>query len=139
MDIRKLNETVSVLIRSKQYAHADAILSEARREAADKADLDALDFVLSEFAGLCGQMEPPDVARAVEFCLEREAVRNTAYNKSQTAMTLYWTVRDCTRKVTKSREAVQKAMEEKIPRLLILHCVCRGWPSWNLTAPTRLA
>jgi hypothetical protein len=57
-------------------------------------------------------MEPPDIARAEELCLEREAVRNTGYNKWQTAMTLYWTVHDCSRTVTKSREAVQKAMEE---------------------------
>jgi|HubBroStandDraft_6_1064221.scaffolds.fasta_scaffold444871_1 hypothetical protein len=113
MDIRKLDETVSVLIRRKQYAQADALLSEARREAVERADPDALDFVVSELAGLCGQMEPPDVARAEEFCLEREAARNTGYNKWQTAMTLYWNVHDCSRTVTKSREAVQKAMEEE--------------------------
>jgi hypothetical protein len=113
MDIRKLDEAVHVLIRRKQFAQAEVLLSEARREAADKADLDALDFVLAEFAGLCSQMDPLDVARAVEFCVEREAVRNTAYNKWQTAMTLYWTVRDYARTVTKSREAVQKAIEEE--------------------------
>jgi hypothetical protein len=112
MDIEKLNKTVSVLIRRRQYVQAEAILSEARRSAAAKADVDALDFVLSEFVGLCGQMEPPDLVRAVEFCLERETVRNTGYNKWQTAMTLYWTVRECIRTVTKSREAVQQAMGE---------------------------
>jgi hypothetical protein len=53
MDIQKLNETVSVLIRRKQYVQAESILSEARRSAAAKADVDALDFVLSEVAGLC--------------------------------------------------------------------------------------
>jgi len=112
MDIRKLDETVSVLVQEKQFAQAEALLFEARREAAEKADLDALDFVLSELAVLCGLMEPPNISRAEEFCLEREAARNTGYNKWQTAMTLYWSAHDCSRTVTKTREAVQKAMEE---------------------------
>jgi hypothetical protein len=112
MDIRKLDETVSVLVQEKQFAQAEALLFDARREAAEKADVDALDFVLSELAALCGLMEPPNISRAVEFCLEREAARNTGYNKWQTAMTLYWSAHDCSRTVTKTREAVQKAMEE---------------------------
>jgi len=112
MDIRKLDDTVSVLVQEKQFAQAEALLLEARREAAEKADLDALDFVLSELAVLCGLMEPPNISRAEEFCLEREAARNTGYNKWQTAMTLYWSAHDCSRTVTKTREAVQKAMEE---------------------------
>jgi hypothetical protein len=49
---------------------------------------------------------------AEEFCLEREAARNTGYNKWQTAMTLYWSAHDCSRTVTKTREAVQRATEE---------------------------
>ncbi len=35
MDIRKLAETVDVLIQKKQFAQAEALLFEARREAAD--------------------------------------------------------------------------------------------------------
>ena len=112
MDIRELADTVDALIRRKQFAQADALLSEARKEAADKADLDTLDFVLSELAVLCRLMEPPDIVRAEEFCLEREAARNTGYNKWQTAMMLYWSAHDCSRTVTKAREAVQKAGEE---------------------------
>jgi hypothetical protein len=112
MDIRKLDETVSALIQKKQFAQAKTLLFEARREAAEKPDLDALDFVLSQLAFLCGLMEPPDIIRAEEFCLEREAARNTGYNKWQTAMTLYWVAHDCSRTVAKAREAVQKAMDE---------------------------
>jgi hypothetical protein len=112
MDIRKLDETVSVLVKEKQFAQAEALLLEARREAAEKADPDDLDFVLSELVGLCSLMEPPNISRAEEFCLEREAARNTGYNKWQTAMTLYWSAHDCARTITKAREAVQKAMEE---------------------------
>jgi len=118
MDIRQLSETVTGLIRRKQFGQAEAMLSAARQETTESGDFDALDFVLSEFAALCGQMEPPDIARVEAFCLEREAVRNTGYNKWQTAMTFYWVVRDSRRTVIKSREAVQKATEEKDSKTL---------------------
>lgn len=112
MDIRELNEAASALIQRKKFAEAEALLLGARREAVEKVDLDTVDFVLSELTALCCQMEPTDITRAAEFCLEREAARNTGYNKWQTAMMLYWSAHNYSQTVTKAREAVQKATEE---------------------------
>jgi len=112
MDIQKLDKTVDALIRTKQFAEAEAILSEARQEATDSADPNALDWVLSQFVFLCWAKEPPDVLRAEQFCLEREAARDTAYNKYRTAMTFYWAANDHPRTVMKAREAVEKATDE---------------------------
>jgi hypothetical protein len=47
------------MIRTKQFAQAEAILSEARQEATDSADPNALDWVLSQFVFLCWTKEPP--------------------------------------------------------------------------------
>ena len=112
MDIRELDDAVSALIRRKKYAEAEALLQEARREAVEKADLDTADFVLSELTALCCQMEPPEIARAIEFCKERETIRNTGYNKWQTAMMLYWSAHNYSQTVAKAREAVQKSLDE---------------------------
>src|SRR3984957_15208599 len=112
MDIQKLDKTVDALIRTKQFAEAEAILSEARQEATDSADPNALDWVLSHFVFLCWAKEPPDVLRAKQFCLEREAAREPAYNKYRTARTYYWPANDHPRTVMKAREAVEKATDE---------------------------
>lgn len=112
LDIRELDKTVSALIQRKQFAEAEALLVEARREAVEDVDLDTVDYVLSELTELCCVMEPPDITRAAEFCLEREAVRNTSYNKWRTAMMFYWSAHDYSQTVAKAREAVQKAMDE---------------------------
>jgi hypothetical protein len=112
VDIRELSETVSALIQRKEFAEAETLLLEVRREAEEKVDLDTVDFVLSELTAVCCQMEPPDITRAAEFCREREAARNTGYNKWQTAMMFYWSAHNYSQTVTKAREAVQKATEE---------------------------
>ena len=112
MEFRDLSEAVSALIQRKKFAEVEALLLEARREAVEKFDLDRVDFVLSELTALCCQMEPPDITRAAEFCREREATRNTGYNKWQTAMMLYWSANNHSKTVTKAQEAVQKATEE---------------------------
>lgn len=112
MDIRELVETVDALIQSRQFAKTEAVLLEAHKRAVEEADLDTVDFVLSELTHLCCVMEPPDITRAVEFCLEREAVRNTGYTKWQTAMVFYWSAHNHSQTAAKAQEAVQKAIDE---------------------------
>lgn len=113
MDIRQLEKAVNALIQRRQFSEAETLLLEARRQAVEQADLDALEFVLSELTELCCVMEPPDIIRAAEFSLEREAVRNTGHNKWQSAMMFYWSAHNYPQAVAKAQEAVQKAMDER--------------------------
>lgn len=112
MDIRELVGTVDALIQSRQFAEAETVLLEAHKRAVEEADLDTVDFVLSELTALCCLMEPPDIVKAAEFCLEREAARNTGYNKWQPAMMFYWSAHNYPQTVAKAQEAVQKAKDE---------------------------
>jgi hypothetical protein len=87
-------------------------LHQAKLNASNAADREALDHVLSLLVMLSGIKEPPDLSEAEEYCLERERVIGTGYVKAQYAMTLYWTIDDPARTVTKAREAIAASRNE---------------------------
>ena len=112
MDFLKLDERIMELIDGKKFDAAEAELHQAKLQASNAADRQALDYVLSLLVTLSTVKEPPDLSKAEAYCLERERVIGTGYVKAQYAMTLYWAMDDAARTVTKSREAIAASRHE---------------------------
>jgi hypothetical protein len=112
MDFLKLDQRIMELIDGEKFDAAEAELHQAKLEASNAADHQALDHVLSLLVTLYRIKEPPDLPKAEAYCLERERVIGTGYVKAQYAMTLYWTMDDAARTVTKAREAIAASGQE---------------------------
>jgi len=87
-------------------------VAEAKLQASNAADHQALDHVLSLLVTLCRVKSPPDLSKAEAYCLERERVIGTGYAKAQYAMTLYWAMDAPGRAVAKAREAIAAGKHE---------------------------
>ena len=131
MDFLKLNERIMELIDGEKFDAAEAELHQAKLQASNAADLQALEHVLSLLVTLSRVKQPPDLSKTEAYCLERERVIGTGYAKAQYAMTLYWAMDDPARTVTKAREAIAASPTTSVasttaaPRL------------WRLILPTR--
>jgi hypothetical protein len=112
MDFLKLDERIMELIDREKFDAAEVELHQAKLQASDAADHQALDHVLSLLVTLSSAKRPPDLSKAEAYCLEREQVIGTGYAKAQYAMTLYWTMDDPVRTVTKAREAIAASRHE---------------------------
>jgi hypothetical protein len=112
MDFLHLDERIWQLIDDEKFDAAEAELHEARLQASNAADHQALDDVLSLLVMLHSSKQPPDLTKAESHCLEREQIIGTGYAKLQYAMTLYWAMDDSTRTVTKAREAIAVSRQE---------------------------
>lgn len=112
MDDPRLLEQVSVLVANKKFEQAEKLLLQARSKAATDDDAEMTQFVLSELVELYCVMEPPNLAKAETFSIEREKVDGSARSKLQTAMLNYHSGRDPARAVTKLQEAVAKGRKE---------------------------
>jgi hypothetical protein len=112
MDFLKLDERIMELIDREKFDAAEVELLRARLQASNAADHQALDDVLSLLVTLSSVKRPPDLSKAEAYCLEREQIIGTGYAKAQYAMTLYWTMDDPARTVTKAREAIAASRHE---------------------------
>jgi hypothetical protein len=112
MDFLKLDERIMELIDSGKFDAAEVELHQAKLQASNAADHQALDHVLSLLVTLSSVKRPPDLSKAEAYCLEREQVIGTGYAKAEYAMTLYWTMDDPARTVTKAREAIAASRHE---------------------------
>ena len=111
-DLLRLNERIFELIKAGNFDAAEAELHQAQLQARNVADHSALDDVLSLLVMVQCRKQPPDLSKAESYCLEREQVIGTGYAKAQYAMTLYWSIGDPVRTVTKAREAIVASREE---------------------------
>ncbi len=112
MDFLKLDERIMELVDGEKFDAAEAELHQAKLQASNAADHQALDHVLSLLVTLSRIKVPPDLAKAEAYCLERERAIGTGYVKAQYALTLYWTMDDAARTVTKAREAIAASRRE---------------------------
>jgi|SRR5208282_620014 len=113
MDLRTLSELVPVLIMEGKFEEAEVKLMEAYRKASEEHDAEALgEHVLPMLVQLHCSSEPPNLAKAEAFSLERERVDPRAYTKLQTAMMLYHVRGDHSRAVAKLQEAIDQGKEE---------------------------
>jgi hypothetical protein len=112
MDFLKLDERIMELIDREKFDAAEAELHQAKLQASNAADHQALDHILSLLVTVSSVKRPPDLSKAEAYCLEREQVIGTGYAKAQYAMTLYWTMDDPARTVTKAREAIAASRRE---------------------------
>jgi hypothetical protein len=112
MDFLKLDEQIMELIDGANFDAAEAELLRAKEEASNAADSDVLDHVFSLLVTVQRSKQPPDLAKAESYCLERERVIGTGYAKGQYAMTLYWAMDDPARTVAKAREAITASKRE---------------------------
>jgi hypothetical protein len=112
MDSLKLDERIMELIDGQKFDAAEAELHQAKLEASNAADHQALDHVLSLLVTLSSVKQPPDLSKVEAYCLERERVIATGYAKAQYAMTLYWAMDDPARTVPKAREAIAASRHE---------------------------
>jgi hypothetical protein len=112
MDVLHLDERIMQLIDDEKFDVAEDELHQAKLQASSAADHDALDHVLSLLVTLHRSKQPPDLSKAESYCLERERLIGTGYAKLQYAMTLYWSMDDATRTVTKAREAIAASRHE---------------------------
>ena len=112
MDLLKLDERITELIVAEKFDEAEAELHQAKLQASNAADHQALDRVLSLLVTLSTVKQPPDLSKAEAYCLERERAIGTGYVKAQYAMTLYWAMDDAARTVTKAREAIAASRHE---------------------------
>jgi tetratricopeptide (TPR) repeat protein len=108
----KLDERIMELIDGEKFDAAEAELREAKLQASNAADHQALDHVLSLLVTLSSVKQPPDLSKAEAYCLERERVIGTGYAKAQYAMTLYWAMDAPDRAVAKAREAIAASRHE---------------------------
>jgi hypothetical protein len=113
MDFRELERRLMSLIDAGQFDIAEAELHQARLQASEQTDRHILENVLSSLVTLFRAMEPPDFTKAESYCLELERVSGTGYAKLQTAMMLYWSMDNPGRTVTKAREAITAASQER--------------------------
>ena len=100
------------LIDAANFDAAEVELLRAKEEASNAADSDVLDHVFSLLVTVQRSKQPPDLAKAESYCLERERVVGTGYAKGQYAMTLYWAMDDPARTVAKAREAIAASKRE---------------------------
>jgi hypothetical protein len=112
MDFLKLDERIMEIIDREKFGAAEAELHEAKLQASNAADHQALDHVLSLLVTLSSVKQPPDLSKAEAYCLERERVIGTGYAKAQYAMTLYWAMDAPDRTVAKAREAIEASRHE---------------------------
>jgi len=101
------------MLRAGQFDSAEAKLHQARLQASDQADRYTLEQVLSLLVELYCIMQPPDLAKAESYSLERERISGTGQAKLQTAMMLYWSMHNPSRTVTKVQEAITAARQER--------------------------
>jgi hypothetical protein len=104
MDFLELDRRVTNLVEAKQFDMAEAELHQAGLQASQEKGHYNLECVLSSLVELYCIMQPPDFAKAESYCVKREQLIGTAIAKMQFAMTLYWSMRDPARTVTKARE-----------------------------------
>jgi hypothetical protein len=112
MDFLKLDQQIMELIDAANFDAAEAELLRAKEEVSNAADSDVLDHFFSLLVTVQRSKQPPDLAKAESYCLERERVIGTGYAKGQYAMTLYWAMDDPARTVAKAREAVAACKRE---------------------------
>ena len=96
----------------ERFDAAEAELHEAKLQASDAADHQALDHVLSLLITLSSVKQPPDLSKVEAYCLERERIIGTGYAKVQYAMTLYWAMHAPERTVAKATEAIAASRHE---------------------------
>jgi hypothetical protein len=108
----KLDERIMELIDGEKFDAAEAELHEAKLQASNAADHEALNHVLSLLVTLFSVKQPPDLSKAEAYCLERDRVIGTGYAKAQYAMTLYWAMDAPDRAVAKAREAIAASKHE---------------------------
>ena len=112
MDFVQFDQRIMELIRRQEFSLAETELHQAKLQAFNANDHNQLEHVLSWLLTLYLRKQPPDLVKAELYCLERERVAGTAYAKLQYAMTLYWSLDDPARTVTKAREAIATGREE---------------------------
>ena len=112
MDFLKLYEQIMEMTDGANFDAAEAELLRTKDEASNGADSDALDHVFSLLVTVQRSKQPPDLAKAESYCLERERVIGTGYAKGQYAMALYWAMDDPARTVAKAREAIIASKRE---------------------------
>jgi hypothetical protein len=72
MDFLKLDERIMELVDGEKFDAAEAELHQAKLQASNAADHQALDHVLSLLVTLSRIKVPPDLAKAEAYCLEIE-------------------------------------------------------------------
>jgi hypothetical protein len=112
MDLNALAETVSTLIVEGKLREAEEMLKHAHEQASISNNHEALAHTCALFVQLYSSFEPPHIAKAMEFSLEREKIKPNAYSKLQTSMVLYYVARDPRSAVDKLRGVIEDGREE---------------------------
>ena len=107
---RQIEEIAKQLVVGGDLRGVESRLSKMYRDAAQIDDREALELILPELAHLYVLMN--DLAKAEEFSLRREQLRDDGYHRLQTAMFLYYAADDYVRAAAKLRLAIEKSEAE---------------------------
>lgn len=113
VDFLDLSRQVTDKIASGKFDDAESTLLNARAQAIELSDHDALLLIIGELMHVYCLKEPPDYDQATQCCFERERLDPTAQARVQTAMMYYWSMHNPAKAIEKLREALPMAHREQ--------------------------
>jgi tetratricopeptide (TPR) repeat protein len=102
----ELVRAVSSLMNEGRFLDAERLLLRAQTRAEEQGSTSEQELVIAELISLYCVGEPKRLSKAEELSAKREAIKEDAASRLQTAMLFYYSMHDYERTVAKTRDAI---------------------------------
>lgn len=102
----ELARAVSSLMNEKRFLDAEQLLLRAQARADKEGITSEQELIIAELISLYCVGEPKRLSKAEELSTKREAIKQDAASRLQTATLFYYSMHDYERTVAKTREAI---------------------------------